>query len=115
MSGGINDSKQFIGIAVRKPYSNEYFPTLQRYSDTEAGITEAHGHADQLAEKLNIPREAIGVSRYHRSTSMVVASVPRPVKKAPMKKTKAAPAVPALNEAVVTKGGKSTVRKLGGK
>ena len=116
MPGGIENSQQFIGVTVRKPYSEEYGPVLQKYSDTEGGIAQAHGHADALAEKLSIPREAIRVSRYGSSTSsqVVTPDVPRPAKK-PAKKTSKSktPSVPSLNEAVITKGKKSTKVKLG--
>lgn len=110
MSGGLEDSKQFIGISVRKPYSDDYGSVLQRYDNTESGIAEAHGHADLLSEKLKVPREAIRVSRFGTTTGMVNDNVSRPAVKAPKKQTSK---VPALNEAIVTRGGKSTTVKLG--
>jgi hypothetical protein len=135
MPGGIEKSTQFIGIALRKPYSEDYGPTLQRYENTESGITEAHGHADQLAEKLNVPREAIRVSRFGSSTSMTDEVVPRPTSAPKGSKPKAVKTIksavvnpaktpakpktksksPAVDVAVVTKDGKSTSYKLGGK
>lgn len=111
MSGGLEESKQFIGISVREPYSDKYGSVLQRYSNTESGISEAHGHADQLAERMRIPREAIRVARYGANTELVDPAVAKPAPKRTAKT--AARKVPSLNEAVVTRGGKSTTVKLG--
>lgn len=131
MSGGIENSKQFIGISVRKPYSEEYSPVGLSWPDTEGGISEAHGHADALAEKLNVPRHAIRVARYVTTTQMVEPEVAKPEpKKQPKSPTasarapkspkskptpvaKPAKAAPALDEVTVTKGGKSSTYKLG--
>lgn len=125
MSGGINESQQFVGLSVRKPYEDSYGPILQKYDHTEQGIEEAHGHADMLAAKMNIPRQAIRVAAYGSSTQMV-GDVERPVKKAAPRKAKSAPTAkaakpvatkttktPALDEVTVTKGGKSATYKLG--
>lgn len=111
MSGGLEDSKQFIGISVRQPYSEEYGSVLQRYSNTESGISEAHGHADALAERMSIPRHAVRVARYGSNTEMLEPEVAKP---APKKSSKSsAVKVPALDEAVITRNGKSTTVKLG--
>ncbi len=125
MSGGLNDSQQFVGISVRKPYEDGYGPILQKYEHTEDGIEEAHGHADVLAQRLNIPRQAIRVAAYGTKTEMT-GEVSRPAKKPAAKKpvaksvapksspvAKAAKAAPALDEVTVTKGGKSSTYKLG--
>ncbi len=125
MPGGLNDSQQFVGISVRKPYEDAYGPILQKYEHTENGIEEAHGHADELAQRLNIPRQAIRVAAYGTKTEMT-GEVSRPVKKPAAKKpaaksaapkatpvAKAAKAAPALDEVTVTKGGKSSTYKLG--
>jgi hypothetical protein len=112
MSGGIETSKQFIGVSVRKPYSEEYGSVGLSWPDTESGIAEAHGHADLLAEKLNVPRHAVRVARYVTSTQMVEPEVPKPATKQPKSPTAK---VPALDEAVLTKDGKSTTVKLGKK
>lgn len=108
MSGGINESQQFIGIQKREPYSAEMGPVITRYDNTESGIAEAHGHADQLAERIGVPREAIQVSRFTSSSTSEPLSPPT---NKPAKKT----AVPKKDEVVITKGGKSTTKKLGGK
>lgn len=113
MSGGIENSKQFIGISVRKPYSEEYGSVGLSWPDTESGIAEAHGHADLLAEKLNVPRHAVRVARYVTSTQMIEPEVPKPEPKKPSKPSVAK--VPDLDEAVITKNGKSTTVKLGKK
>jgi hypothetical protein len=128
MSGGINESQQFVGLSVRKPYEDSYGPILQKYDHTEEGIEEAHGHADMLAAKMNIPRQVIRVAAYGSNTQMV-GDVDRPVKKVAPRKAKSAPTVkaakvtkpvqtkttkaPALDEVTVTKGGKSATYKLG--
>jgi hypothetical protein len=126
MPGGITDSQQFVGISVRKPYEDAYGPVLQKYEHTENGIEEAHGHADELAQRLNIPRQAIRVAAYGTKTEMT-GEVSRPAKKAAAPKArasksvapkavpvaKAAKAAPALDEVTVTKGGKSSTYKLG--
>jgi hypothetical protein len=114
MAGGIDSSQQFVGISVGKPsYSGlEFGSPLARYDNTEAGIAEAHGHADQLAERLSIPREAVRVARYTSTTSLEALAQPTP--KAPKASSNTTPK-PSVSTAVITKGGKSKTVNLKGK
>ena len=91
-----------------QPYSGEFGPILSRYDNTEEGIAQAHGHAEQFAERMGIPKEAAQVGRY-TSTTGEPTVVPAPTAKKTVKT-----AVPKKDEVVITKGGKSVTKKLGG-